>query len=187
LDAKKTSFRNIVDNLRNSIVISQDKRLISYYSEYLVALKLSELGYDVEVLKKTQGPDLVVHIDQDVDRLVEIKSSHLDSEGWACATSFYKGTSIRRGEFHFCVFVIFEKLVKPVEYLIFTLKELEDVKKERPYPITAFPNNRCVLFRYKNLREYKREIPNVKDRLDIEIKLHKHPEEFRNRWDKIVS
>lgn len=112
---ERTFFRNIIKNLRVTIKISQDKRLIPYYDEYLVASELSKFGHDVEVLKKTSGPDIVVHVDQ--DRLIEVKSSHIDSEDWACGASFYRGRSITQDEFAYCVFVVFKKLVEPVEII----------------------------------------------------------------------
>ena len=57
------------------------------------------------------------------------------------------------------------------------------VEKPRPYPVTTFPNNPCALFRYDSLKEYE---DNMKGHtLDIEVKLHRNPKEFRDRWDKI--
>ena len=180
------TYSKIIEHLKHVVKTSKDKRFIPYYAEYLTAFQLSKLGYEVQVLKKRRGPDLLVYdVNRNIKRLVEVKSSHLDLEGWDCAASFSKGTSIKKGEFDSCVFVVFENL-EPKEYLVFTLDELREVAtKERPYPITAFPNNPCALFRYKSFQEYEKAFPNAKDRLEIEIKLHKHPEEFRNRWDKI--
>ena len=162
---------------------SEDKRFLPYYGEYLVALGLAKRGHDVQVLKKKRGADIYL---RDVDIRVEVKSSSIDLAGWSCAASFYNGTSIKRKDFDYCVFVIFENL-EPLEYLVFSHYELMEVAENpRPSPITTYPNNRCILFRYKNLQEYEKAFPKIEDRLNIETILHQHPERFRGRWDKIV-
>ena len=85
-------------------------------------------------------------------------------------------------------FCCLKNLVEPAEYLVFTLDELKEVaEKKLPYPITAYRNNPCVLFKYESLQEYERAFPNAKDRLNIEIRLHQHPNEFQNRWDKFAE
>jgi len=181
---EKVSFSDIVEHLTEVIKFSQDKRFNEYYAEYLVAFELSKLGYAVIVLGKRRGPDLLVRdTSRNIESFVEVKSSHTDLKDFDCAASFGKGRSIERGDFHCCVFVVFEKL-QPIEYLVFTLDEIKEViEKKRG----SFPNNPYLLFRYKSLKEYEAAFPNPEERLEIEMKLHQHPEEFQSQWSKIFS
>jgi len=168
----ETIFQKLLYKLEKS----RDNRLLSYYAEYLVANKLSK-KHKVKLLKKRQGPDIEL---SDIDKKIEVKSSSIDMEHWLCGASFGNGSSIREKKFDYCVFVVFENF-KPIEYLVFSHDELlEVIQKERG----TFPGNPYVLYRFKNLEDYLKEIPE-KNRLEIEIKLHKHPEEFQDRWDKI--
>jgi len=48
------------------------------------------------------------------------------------------------------------------------------------YPKT----NPCILLRYDSLNQYLKYIEEG-DRLEIEMDLHKSPEKYVNRWDKI--
>lgn len=183
------ALQKIAENLNASLRKSEGIRLVPYLAEYFLAYALSvkgsELGYRVEVLKKRRGPDLVVrNISHNICKRIEVKTGHTDREGWSCTASFGSGNSIEKAEFDFCVFVVFENLAVK-ECFVFALDELKEVAKKRPYPITAFPNNPCALFWCGNLQEYKRAFPNVEDRLGIEMRLHEHPEDFKNRWDKI--
>ena len=178
------NFEKVVANLKAVVEASRDKRLLPYYAEYLVALRLKELGHDVEILKKRRGPDI---FDKTVNAQIEVKSSSIDLDEWACAASFYQGASIKKQNFDYCVFVVFKDF-EPWEYLVFSIEELGEIaEKPRPYPITAFRNNPCVLFRYGSLQKYENAFPNVEDRLNIELKHHQNPGEFRDRWDKIKS
>ena len=182
--SEKGSFSDIIEHLTKVVKSSQDKRFNEYYAEYLVAFELSKLGYDVQVLGKRRGVDLLVRDpSRNIERFVEVKSSHIDLKDFACAASFGKGGGIERGDFNCCVFVVFEKL-QPIEYLVFTLGEIKEViKKKRG----AFPNNPYLLFRYNSLQEYEVAFPNLEERLEIEMKLHKHPDEFQSQWSKIFS
>lgn len=183
-------FQKIAENLNAALRKSEDIRLVPYLAEYFLAYALSvkgsEFGYDVEVCKKRRGPDLVVcNVGRNIFKRIEVKTGHTDREKWACTASFRDGKSIKKAEFDSCVFVVFENLAVK-ECFVFALDELKEVaEKPRPYPITAFPNNPCALFWYGNLVEYEKAFPNNQDRLSIEIRLHKHPEDFKNRWDKI--
>jgi len=150
----------------------------------LVALELTKRGYDVEVLKKKRGPDIYL---RDIDSKIEVKSGNIDLAEYDCTASFSSGTSIKHGDFDYCVFVIFENL-EPIEYLVFSCEELKEIaEKPRAYPVTQYPNNRCILFRYKSLEEYEKTFPRDQDRLEIEMRLHQSPEKFRNKWDKIIQ
>lgn len=180
-------FPVIVSSLKKAIETSQDKRFLGYYSEYLVAEKITNLnrGFQVEVFKKHSGVDLRVYDpNKNLESFVEVKSSSIDQKpGWCCA-SFGEGNSIKKGYFQTCIFVVFEKLM-PKEYLIFTLDELKQITKE---PRGTYVNNPYVLFRFKDPKEYEgykdfQKNPNHK--MQIEITLHQQPELFKDRWDKI--
>lgn len=181
-------LQRITENLLKALQESQDIRLVPYLAEYFVAYALSvkgsEYGYNVKVLGKRRGPDLVIrNVNSNLCKAIEIKTGHTDRPGLLCSASFGMGNSIKKGEFSACVFVVFEEL-KAKEYLVFSLDELKEVPEKKR---GMFPNNQCNLFWCEDLLEYEREFPNVEDRLDVEIRLHNHPENFRNRWDKIFS
>ena len=179
--SKRNSLESVAQSLLTALKTSGDKRLASYCAEYLVAVKLAQKGHNVSVLQKRRGPDIYL---RDIDRYIEVKSSHSDLSDWGCGASFYTGKGIKNNEFDYCVFVVFRKL-EPSEFLIFTVEELKELaEKPRSYPITTFPNNPCVLFRYNSLKEYEDHMRG--NLLDIEIKLHRYPEQFRDRWDKIM-
>jgi len=182
--SRNSSIADIVEHLTKVVKLSRDKRFSGYFAEYLVAFELDKLGYEAGVLGgRFGGADVFVkEKGSEYGRMVEVKSSHLDLDGFDCAASFGKGRSIEKGEFYGCVFVVFESM-QPVEYLVFTVDELREViKKKRG----AYPNNPYLLFRFKTLQEYEAAFPNPEDRLEIEVNLHQHPEKFRNQWDKIL-
>jgi hypothetical protein len=184
---KPKSLKRIAENLHEALRESQDIRLVPYFAEYLVGYFLSiegsKFGYDVEVLGKKRGSDILIRDNtRNICKAVEIKTGHTDRTGLLCGASFGKGTSIKERKFSSCVFVVFEKL-QVKDYLVFSENELEGVcEKKRG----MFPNNPCNLFWCENLQEYERQVP-FEDRLDVEKRLHTHPEDFRNRWDKIFS
>jgi len=178
-----SDFDRMVERLGDFVKASRDTRLLPFYGEYLVASELAKRGHEVEVLKKRRGPDLQV---RDGNYRIEVKTSRLDSPEWSCTASFRKGQSIKRGDFDFCVFVTFANF-EPKECLVFSRDELLEVaERPRPYPISTYPSNPCLLYRFKDLKEYKRAFPNGRDRLEIEVRLHRSREEFKDRWDKIV-
>lgn len=182
--SENSPFSDIVEHLTEVVRLTHDKRFTGYLAEYLVAFELDKFGYNARVIGGRRGPDLFVcEKGQNIGNFVEVKSSHIDLEGFDCAASFGKGKSIERRDFCSCGFVVFEKL-QPIEYLVFTVDELEEViRKKRG----DYPNNPYLLFRFKTMQEYEAAFPNPEDRLEIEVNLHQHPERFRNQWNKILS
>jgi len=156
----------------------EDTRIFAIYGEYLVALKLMPLGFDVEVVNK-RSYDILLD-----DRIkVEVKTGK--HEDGSSAASFYKGEQIKDGKFDYCVFVSYDGL-QVKEMLVFTRHELEEVAlRPRGSPIVRYPKtNPCILLRYDTLNQYLNSMEGL-TKLDIELELNKHPEKFINRWDKI--
>lgn len=153
--------------------------MLRYYAEYLVAKELVKKGHDVE-LRKTNfsTPDLIL---KDIDKGVEVKSSMIDNEYWGCAASFGNGKSISKNKFDYSVFVIFKE-DKPYKYFVFTIDELRELLNKE---LGVFPNNPYALIWYETYEEYLEKNPDSKDRLNLEINLHEHPEEYEDRWDRI--
>jgi len=177
---KRNSLDKVAQSLLTALKTSGDKRLAPLCAEYSVASKLLQKGHDPQVLQKRRGPDIYL---KDIEKYIEVKSGHSDLSDWGCGASFGKGNSIKNREFDYCVFVVFSKL-KPSEFLVFTVEELREVAENpRPKPYTVFPNNPCVLFRSSSLEEYKENLD--EHTLGIELKLHRYPEQFQDRWDKI--
>jgi len=153
--------------------------LLRYYAEYLVARELTKKGHNVELRKTTfSTPDLII---KDIGKTVEVKSSMIDNEYWGCGASFGNGKSISENKFNYSVFVVF-KNYSPYKFFIFTLEELRELLNKK---VGVFKNNPYALIWYETYEEYLREYPDAKDRLKLEINLHKHPEEYEDRWDRI--
>lgn len=169
-EKNRASFAEVAKHLSGALKSSGDRRLKPFFAEYSVASKLEEHGHKVNLPRRI-GADLEL---LDIPKMVEVKSGELDNpNGWECAASFGDGHSISDSQFHYCIFVVFENLA-PKEYLIFTLEDLKEIPKRR---VGAFPNNPCLLFR--NVEDAEDEP------LEIEVRLHEHPEQFVERWDKI--
>jgi hypothetical protein len=163
------SFSDIAKHLSEALKSSGDNRLRPFLAEYLVASKLEEHGHKVEPPHKI-GADLQLI---DIPRKVEVKSSESGNPDWACAASFRDGRSILNNQFDYCVFVVFQNFA-PKEYLVFRLNDLKEVPEKRR---GVYGNNPCLLFR---------DIEDADDEpLEIEVKLHEHPEQFRDCWHKI--
>jgi hypothetical protein len=130
--------------------------------------------------KRARGADIYL---PEKDVRVEVKTGKY-SYG-SCVASFRKGSQIKDEKFDYCVFVTYDEN-GITECLIFSREELIEVA-EKPRPKYArYPKtNPCILFRFDNLRELEKYLG--EDALKIEIELHKHPEKFKNRWDKIFS
>ncbi len=163
-----------------------DSKVRSRYAEFLVARKLAEIFPTVQILDERDVRSADIYIPSKGPR-VEVKSGLYveDEEGvFSANASFGSGNQIGK-KFDFCVFVTFDQC-EPQEFFIFSSKELEGVKKSKR-KIGAFENNQCLLVRYRSYDEYKKYFERQgrkQDMLEIEIKLHKHPEEYQH-WDKI--
>lgn len=165
-----------------------DSKLRSRYAEFLVALILAERGHNVQVLNKRDNSNADIYM-PDKGIRVEVKSGLYKPEDDAFTTdaSFGHGEQIGK-KFDFCVFVTFnEGKTKPEELFVFSSDNLKEVK-ESDRKISGFPEtNPCLLLRYRSYKEYEKYFETKEwkqDMLKIEIKLHKHPEEYQN-WDII--
>ena len=116
---------------------------------------------------------------------IEVKSGR---RRYGCsAASFGKGKQIRNKEFDYCVFVTFLGNIVN-EIFIFTSEELNEVA-ERPRKALADykGTNPYMLLKFDNLEEGEKVMRQFDEKLlNIEIELHKHPESFLNRWNKIT-
>lgn len=156
----------------------EDTRLMPIYAEYWVANELAKNGFEVELANRRSFDILL----PEKNLRIEVKSGKF---GRAATASFYLGHQIQESKFDFCVFVTYDIDFRIKEAMIFSREELEEVaSKPRPH-LAAHPStNSCMLLKYDSLDEYLRDV-DEKDRLVIEIKLHKFPNEFVNNWDKI--
>jgi hypothetical protein len=156
----------------------EDTRIFPIYGEYLVALKLAQFGFDAEVVNK-RSYDILLN----GKSRIEVKTGKY--EGGGTAASFGEGEQIKDAKFDYCIFVSYERL-EVKEILVFTRKELEEVAlKPRGSPVVRYPkNNPCILLRFGSLNDYLNNMKGL-EKLDIELELHKHPDRFLNRWDKV--
>ena len=171
-----SSFESTLEKFRSAD--KGDNRIFAIYAEYFVALKLTQQGFSAEVVNKKSYDVLL-----DYDVAIEVKTGKY--EDGCAAASFGKGKQIEDVKFDYCIFLTYDKL-RIRETLIFSRKELEEVAlKPRGSPVVRYPKtNPCILLRYDTLEEYLHNLQES-ERLDIEQELHKHPQEFINRWDKI--
>jgi len=188
---KKKDIIEIVNHLEKALNILnatglRDSKLRSKYAEYLVALKLAEMRYEVQVMNERDDRSADIYIPNKGIR-VEVKSGEYRYEDGAYTTdaSFGHGNQIEK-KFDFCVFVTFDK-GRQKEFFIFSSEDLKEVKESKRN-IAGFPKtNPCLLLRYRNYEEYEKyfeKIGRKQDMLKIEIDLHKYPEKYQD-WDKI--
>jgi hypothetical protein len=180
---KKKELLGIVTSLEKAtksfdVAGMTDTRIMPIFVEYLVAMKLAELGFQVEVVNR-RSYDILAN----GNVRIEVKSGKYEDGG--AAASFGKGEQIKDAKFDYCVFATYSG-PKIREILVFNKEELKEVAdKPRGKAVVMYPKtNPCLLLRYENLSDYCREVEH-NDQLDIEVELHKHPERFLNRWDKI--
>jgi len=172
---------NIVRNLEYTLEAFrsaeiEDTRIFPIYAEYLVALRLEQLGFEAEVVNK-KSYDILLN----KKTRVEVKTGKYEEGG--AAASFRKGDQIKDGKFEYCVFVTYDRL-RTKEILVFRREELEEVALKPRLNVARYPNNCCLLLKFASLHDYLDWLGG-REELDIEVKLHKHPEEFLDRWDKI--
>ena len=153
----------------------EDSGLRSRYAEYFTALKISELGFDVQLLEEREYRSADLYI-PDLDKLIEVKS------GYNCA-SFGKGTQISKEKFDYCVFYPVINGWIDEAYIL----SIDELKELLPRPeLAEHPTNVYLLFFYDDYETYKNEV-NLNDRIKIEKSLHKNPDEYRNNWEKILQ
>jgi hypothetical protein len=181
---KNEELANAVAKLDEAMVAlgmtgHEDNRIMPIYIEYWVANELAKRGHTVEVMNRRKY-DLLL---PNENIRIEVKSGKYDGVG--ATASFYKGHQIKDARFDYCVFATYDIDYRIKEAMIFTREELLEVA-EKPRPsFAAHPTtNPCLLLRYNNLKDYIQKVE-VDKRLDIEIDLHKNPENYLNNWSKI--
>jgi hypothetical protein len=188
---KEKELASVVENLGEALKILEaagieDKDIAQKFAVYLVALKLAEKGYEVRVpAEKGKKGRADIYIPY-MNVKIEVKSGR---RRYDCSTaSFGDGQQIKQRKFDYCAFLTFRgNMVN--EIFIFSLEELKEIaEKPRPALADYKGTNVCMLLKYDNLEEAEKNIRYFSEKLlNIEIELHKHPEKFLNRWDKIVT
>ena len=161
-----------------------DERIFSRYVEYRVAFELAKREHVVQLLNRRDDKKADIYLPEENIR-VEVKSGKF-VYGSSCA-SFGKGRQIRERKFDYCVFVTYDEN-KIKEFLVFRREEIKEVANRRLTRFARFPKtNPCMLIRCDSYDDLVNRLePNGEKMLKIEEKLHKHPIEFRDRWDKIA-
>jgi len=179
---KENDLRGVVRNLLSVLETFQkyeilDTRLTSTYAEMLTALKLSEKGYDVQVRNERENTNADLYLPEQGTR-VEVKTG-------IGGASFGLGKQIKNGKFDYCVYYPTDDYQLSEPY-IFELNDLIEVANPRLH-IPRFPKtNPCLLLWCENIHNYYTKMREYKEeKWDIEIDLHKNPEKYRDRWDKI--
>jgi len=182
---RKEDLANVVEKLEAALdaigmTEHEDTRIMPIYIEYWVASKIAEKTEHEADIVNRRGYDILL---PEKNIRIEVKSGKFD--GFVSGASFGMGSQIRDGKFDFCIFVTYDIDFRPREAMIFKREELIEVA-DKPRPeVARYPKtNPCLLLRYDTLEDYMRTI-DEKIQLRLEIDLHKHPEKFVNRWDKI--
>lgn len=185
---KKAQLAGVVNNIRKALETLEfagieDYRIVSKYSEYLVALKLTEVGHRIQIGSERENRKADIFL-PDKELKVEVKSGKFNG-AWYVA-SFANGKQIKQDKFDYCVFVTFDKHT-PKEFLVFSRKELDEVANISRNNLARFKEtNPCLLFRFKDWPQYKKYMDNWGGKMfQIEVDLHKHPEKYKERWGKI--
>lgn len=189
---KEKDLRFVEGHLRKALekldeVDIADKEIAQKYAVYLVALKLAEKGYDIMVPAeegKKGRADLYI---PQKELYIEVKSGRKLRGSARAGASFRDGRQISQKLFSHCVFLTFERN-KVEEILVFNRDELVEVASKPRKNSSYSGTNPCILFRYNTLDEARSYVKRKKEEalLDIEVKLHKHPEDYKNKWDKIL-
>lgn len=181
-----------------------EKRIGETLAEYFVANKLFEIGFK-DIWISNKGPDIRVKIDNKEIR-IEVKSTYdkAESDG-SCAYSFSSGKQLEHKEFNYLICIYFYKTINKWNKKIWVIsfdelnhhellkranniqtlykKGTKEAKKKArewaDYPDT----NSCLLYIHNSLEKYEKEFGKWKTK--IEIDLHKRPENYIDRWDKI--
>lgn len=161
-----------------------DERIMSKLVEYRVALELTRRGHTVQLLNKRDDKGADIYLPEENIK-VEVKSGKF-VYGSSCA-SFGKGRQIKEARFDYCVFVPYDEN-KVKEFLIFSKDELVEVANYPRVKFARFPKtNPCMLVRCDSFDDLKSRLePFGEKPLKIEEKLHKYPEKFMERLDKIA-
>jgi hypothetical protein len=183
----------VLDKMQKSDIENErkDSKLRARYAEYYVASKLSDI-YKVNIKSGFRGADIIL----DNKIKIEVKSGEYNENGGEF--SFGKGAQISDLSeidpyFNYCVCVAFPESggSKIIETLIFTLENLQEIKKPRGKNLVRnISTNSCILIRnYTKVSYYKDskgERIHEEDVRQVELDIIKHPSKYVNRWDKIA-
>ena len=114
---------------------------------------------------------------------MEVKCGKLWRYG--AGASFGDGKQIEKKKFGYCVFVIINKeTLYPLKFFVFNRIELAECKIHRPKMTKK--ETPSILFYYEDFREFEKESEDTGEPIFmVERRLHFHPEQFLERWDKI--
>jgi len=166
--------------LKVALKYVKDRRFVvleGIYAESLVALKLLQNGHSVDL--RAPQFDLLT----DGKHRIEVKCGKLFEYG--AGASFGKGDQITENKFDYAIFVIIDKeALEPRKFFVFTAKELKECAILRPKMTTS--ETPSILFYYRDFDEFKRESERTGEPIfNVEKRLHRHPELYGDRWDKI--
>lgn len=187
---RKGKLEKVVKHLEEAIkelgsATVDDERIMSRYLEYRVALELAKREHIVQVLNERDSKGADIYLPEE-DIKVEVKSRKF-VYGSSCA-SFGTGRQIKEDKFDYCVFVPYEDN-RIREFLVFSRKELAEVADRPLKKFARFPKtNPYMIVRCNSYQDLKSRLESFGEEiLEIEEELHKHPEKFVDRWDKIAK
>lgn len=179
-----THFERILAILTNRNI--EDARVRVPYSEYLVALKLTTLGYQVQLREEREVTSADVYL-SDIRKRIEVKSGKYEDDkcGRYTAASFGSGNQLVKDKFDYCAFVTFEQNTAK-EIFLFSKKQLSEVKNKRP-KLAGHETNQCLLILYKNYKDYLKMLRDYPKsyKLQIEDEFNRQPDKYREKWNSI--
>lgn len=172
-----------------------DRRILSFWSEYFVASQIKEHrpDWEVKVTGFIGGPDIMC-IKNDEKKRIQVKTGRWQRYRfgsdimYSADASFGKGTQIRSKRFDYLAFMIVGR-TEIREILIFSIDELQEVNA-RPTMAGDPKGNPCLLFRVESIEKLEKWIKyyNITDPIyEIERLIIEKPEDYVNKWEKIWS
>ena len=178
---KIEELKAMANGLKIALKYAKEKRrfvvIEGLYAETLVAQKLVKNGRIVEF----HGGKFDLEVDE--KHRIEVKCGKLWKFG--AGASFGNGKQITDKKFDYCVFVIIDKeTFDPIKFFVFSREELKECATHRPG--MTMKETPSILFYYRDFKDFIEESEAIGEPIfNIEKKLHRHPEEFQDRWEKI--
>lgn len=182
-----------------------DNKLGAPLAEYFVAYQIAKRGLNVQVRGERDNTKADIFL-PDQRKRVEVKSSIFDG---GAAFGFGR-KQLTEPKFDYCVLIEFHRKKKGDGWYIknawvmssvemnlneiinrgdkvrkLYLKRSKKAKKEARDWAAHPEDNPYLLYTYRNLQKYKKSVS--KWRTKIEIDLHRCPNKYDNRWDKICN
>lgn len=171
----RTNLKTAIKMLRNLMIKFESMKLkmnvVNYLGEYMVALKLFDMGLDPTVLPNQSGADIRLGN----KKLVEVKTAR-----WSGSLGHWGFGRIQPDKFDYLVCVALDDDFQ-ADYIIFTKKEARGLPSEKEANkgvTTRFKNNTGLSFHLSRPGQEKLETS------ERTIRINENIGDFRDKWEK---